>query len=627
MKKFSTFLALAAGLTLIFTLVSAEGGKGIIISPEEGNYNPLCTTLDKKALVDDEIVIGLEEGVNKKELKRLLSRLNIAKKRHSWKPGKFTVLKVKDLRVPVKRIVRKLQKVPGIAYAEQNGIAYAAMNPNDPYFSYQWHMTRIGMQNAWDESTGAGVVVAINDTGVKQSLEDLAQTSFTAGYDFINNDNDPTDDHGHGSHVCGTVAQSTNNSVGVTGIAYNCTIMPVKVLNSGGSGSYTQIADGIYWAVDHGADIINMSLGGSSGSSTLQNAVNYAWNNGVVVVCAAGNSSTSAPFYPAAYPVCISVSAIHSGDGLAGYSNYGSTIDICAPGGDGTDRNGDGYMDGVLQNTFSGTSEGYYFYTGTSMASPHVAGVAALVKAIDPSLTNAEIRTILETTAEDLGTSGWDQYFGNGLVDAYAACLEAGGTPDTDPPVISNIQAVDITSTGARITWTTDEPATSVVYYGTTTGYGSSASTPGYTTNHSVELTGLNSETLYHYKVESTDSSDNTAQSGDNTFTTLPPSAEPEIYVFDITMQKQSFWIIYRASATITIKDTDGNVVPNATVYTSWSGKWTGTRSGATNSSGQVTLTTAWVWGNGTFTCTVTDVTHATMNYNPALNIETSDSI
>jgi serine protease len=605
MKKLSIFVTLVVSFTLLFAIpVAAE-----------------------EEYVADEVVVQFKTDTEAAVVENLMKNLKMKKVKDSWKPGKFTVFKNDSPGRPLAQLIKALLKETNVANAELNYIARATLSPNDPYYSYQWHMTRIGMEDAWDESTGSGVTVAVNDSGVKQSLADLAQTNFVAGYDFINSDNDPTDDHGHGSHVCGTIAQSTNNSVGVTGVAYNCSIMPVKVLNASGSGSYTQIADGIYWAVDHGADIINMSLGGSSSSSTLQNACNYAWNNGVVVVCAAGNSSSSSPFYPAAYTVCISVSAINSADGLASYSNYGSTIDICGPGGDNVDRDGDGYIDGVLQNTFDSSGDGYFFYYGTSMASPHVAGVAALVWSIDSGLTNAEVRDILETTAEDLGTSGWDQYFGYGLVDAYAACLEAGGTPDITPPVISNVTAVNITDDSADIEWDTDENATSVVYYGLTTSYGSSETVGGYVKNHSVPLSGLAPDTLYHYKVESSDSSGNTSESGDYTFTTLPESAEPEMYVYDISMVKNSFWIIYRASATITIKDTDGNFVPNATVYTTWSGKWSGTRSGTTNSNGQVTLTTSWVWGNGTFTVTVTDVTHATLTYNPALNNETSDSI
>jgi hypothetical protein len=211
----------------------------------------------------------------------------------------------------------------------------------------------------------------------------------------------------------------------------------------------------------------------------------------------------------------------------------------------------------------------------------------------------------------------------------YAASYALPDTviPDTDPPVISNVDATDITSSTATITWTTDEPATSVVYYGTTTSYGQTESVSGYTTNHSVQLTGLAPDTLHHYKVESTDASSNTAQSGDNTFTTLPQGTTPEIYVYDISMQKFSWWIIYRAEGTITIRDTNGAVVPSATVYIQWSGKASGTDNGTTNSNGQVTFNSGWYWGNGTFTITVTNVTHATMQYNSSLNNETSDSI
>jgi hypothetical protein len=203
-----------------------------------------------------------------------------------------------------------------------------------------------------------------------------------------------------------------------------------------------------------------------------------------------------------------------------------------------------------------------------------------------------------------------------------------GGTiPDPDPPVISGVNAVDITDSTARIVWTTDEPADSLVHYGLTTSYGSTASSSSYVTSHSINLTGLSPATTYHYKVVSADPSSNTAESGDFTFTTQQQSQDPEIYVFDISMQKFSWWILYRAEATITIKDTDGNVVPNATVYIQWSGKASGTGSGATNASGQVTFNSGWKWGNGTFTITVTNVTHATLVYNSSLNNETSDSI
>ncbi|MCK5405638.1 MAG: S8 family serine peptidase, partial [Desulfobulbaceae bacterium] len=319
-----------------------------------------------------------------------------------------------------------MKKEKAVVSAQQNAYAYMLAVPNDTYYyPYQWHLTRIGLEEAWDATAGGGVVVAVVDTGVRQSLEDLAGTAFMSGYDFVNDDYDPTDDQGHGSHVAGTIAQTTNNNLGVAGVAYNSTIMPVKVLDKRGSGTYDDVANGIDYAVTNRADVINLSLGGSSSLDILEDAVNDAWEAGVVVVCAAGNENSSESFYPAAYANAISVTATGGNDALASYSNYGDTVDIAAPGGDIGDYNGDDYNDRILQNTFVRNKTGYYFFAGTSMASPHVAGVAALIKAVNPSLTNIDIRGILEDTAEDLGAERWDSSFGYGLVDAAAAVAAA----------------------------------------------------------------------------------------------------------------------------------------------------------------------------------------------------------
>ncbi|HKK20566.1 MAG TPA: S8 family serine peptidase [candidate division Zixibacteria bacterium] len=362
----------------------------------------------------------------------------------------LTILKSSDIshytlvQVPsgksVDDMVAALNKDPNVEYAEPNYIYHAFMTPNDTYYSpYQWDLPQIHMPAAWDQSTGSGVVVAVIDCGVAYEnygsyakAPDLAGTNFVAGYDFVNNDSHPNDDEGHGTHVSGTIAQTTNNNLGCAGVAYNCSIMPVKVLNSQGNGTLTDIADGINWATSHGAKVINMSLGGPSGSSTLQSAIVNAYNAGVTIVCAAGNAGTSAPQYPAAYSQCISVSAVRYDRTIASYSSYGSTIDICAPGGDVTvDQNGDGYGDGILQNTFAApnySSFGYYFYEGTSMASPHVAGVAALLIAkAGGSLSPSQVRAALQNTADDLGASGWDQYYGYGEVNADAALQSISG--------------------------------------------------------------------------------------------------------------------------------------------------------------------------------------------------------
>ncbi len=253
---------------------------------------------------------------------------------------------------------------------------------------------------------------------------DFANTNFIAGYDFVNDDTHANDDDGHGTHVAGTIAQTTNNNLGVAGIAFNTTIMPIKVLGADGSGTYDQVTDGIYYAADNGAKVINMSLSGPA-ATILEDAVVDAYDSGVTVVAACGNSNASSCEYPAGYDnYVIAVGATQYDQTRAPYSNYGSTLDLVAPGGNtGIDQNSDGYADGVLQQTFSDTpiDWGYWFYQGTSMASPHVAGVAALLLAKDPSLTPSEIRNVLQSTAEDLGATGWDQYYGYGLVDAQAA--------------------------------------------------------------------------------------------------------------------------------------------------------------------------------------------------------------
>lgn len=309
--------------------------------------------------------------------------------------------------------------------------------PNDPQYKYQWHMRQIGMPEAWKLADGNGVIVAVLDTGVGYEdygkfhvLPDLKGITFVKPYNFINNTTHAGDDHGHGSHVTGTIAQVTHNGIGVTGVARNVKIMPLKVLSAGGSGSVAGIADAIRYAADNGAKVINMSLGGAFPSRVLKKAVEYAYKKGVVVVCAAGNESRGKVGYPAAYPGAIAVAATQYDETTTFYSNYGKDIDIAAPGGNTrVDQNGDGMPDGVLQNTIvigDPTKDDYFGYMGTSMASPHVAGVAALI--VGEGVTDPDmVEKILKDTArkpkneKDYST---DKY-GAGIIDAPAAVLKA----------------------------------------------------------------------------------------------------------------------------------------------------------------------------------------------------------
>jgi serine protease len=326
-----------------------------------------------------------------------------------------------------------------VEYAELNHIIRVFFVPDDPYFHYQWNFYNgvtggIQTEQAWSIETGdPNVIVAVIDTGIAyenygiyKQAPDLAETLFVPGYDFVNDDNHPNDDNGHGTHVTGTIAQSTNNDIGVAGIAYGCSIMPVKVLDANGAGDYFTVTEGIYYAVDNGAMVINMSLGATSSSTTLENALAYAYQNGVTVVCAAGNDyqNGNPVEYPAAYDdYCIAVGATRYDNQRAPYSSTGSYLDVVAPGGDMlVDQNGDGYPDGIVQQTFSVDTNNfaYYFFQGTSMATPHVSGVAALL--ISHGVKGPDnVRQAIQTTATDLGAAGWDPEYGWGLVNAEAA--------------------------------------------------------------------------------------------------------------------------------------------------------------------------------------------------------------
>jgi serine protease len=328
--------------------------------------------------------------------------------------------------------------------------ALSAPTGTDPMRGQQWDFSKIHVADAWAKSTGAGVTVAVIDTGVDATHPDLAGQVLT-GYDEISGTvGGNTDPNGHGTHVAGTIAALTGNGVGVSAIAPDTRILPIRVLGSDGSGYMSDAANGIVYAADHGAEVINMSLGSEQQDSSVTTAITYARSKGVVVVAAAGNerSSGSPVSYPAADPGVIAVAATDSNDNVASYSNQGSYVDVAAPG-------------SAILSTYPTAlaSSGYNTLYGTSMASPHVAAVAALLKAYNPELTPDQVEQALESSAVDLGTAGKDSDYGYGRIDAAAAL--AAVTPATTAPATSAATTAATTSPATTSPTTTTAPTTS----------------------------------------------------------------------------------------------------------------------------------------------------------------------
>ncbi len=346
-------------------------------------------------------------------------------------------------------LVEMLNADPRVDYAEPDYIYWAFGAPNDPHFSKQWaHTERMQSAAAWDISTGSNtVMIAVIDTGIDETHPDLA-AKIVAGYDFVENDANPHDLNGHGTHVAGIAAAIANNSVGVAGMSWGARIMPVRVLNAVGSGTNSGITNGITWAYQHGAKVLNLSLGGPTYSTSMQDAVTAATNAGSLVIAAMGNCraagvgcpTANPTAYPAAYSNVVAVAATNLNDTYAYYSQYGSHCDIAAPGGAMTYLHDPGGIYSTLPTysvdmTGDGFSLNYDYLQGTSMATPYVSGLAALIWSVTPSFTPAQVQQVMETTAVDLGAPGWDATYGHGRINALAALQSISLTAPTLSPI------------------------------------------------------------------------------------------------------------------------------------------------------------------------------------------------
>lgn len=393
---------------------------------------------------------------------------------------------------------------PQVVYAEPDSIGHAFAVPNDPSYNLQWglynngsnpvgHPGKVGAdidaQKAWDIQKGSSnVVVAVLDTGVDWDHPDLSARIWSntdeipgngidddhngyiddvRGWDFANNDNNPMDDNGHGTVNAGIIGADTNNGVGIAGVDWHCQLMPVKVLDNTGWGLYSWWAKGLQYAADNGAKVISMSMGGQGANDTLKAAVDYAYGLNCVICASMGNDNSNTVYYPAAYPNVIAVGAVDTDDtrcvppdwqpfGMPnGGSNYGSHIDVVAPG---------NWIYSTVWNN------NYQYWAGTSMACPYVSGLASLLFAQVPTLTNVQVYHIITSTADDQvgkpseDTPGWDQYYGYGRINAYKA-LTYVTTPELEIGQI--LGGTGITAKLTNIRWTA---ATSISWNISVTG-------------------------------------------------------------------------------------------------------------------------------------------------------------
>ncbi len=352
----------------------------------------------------DEILIRFRKSASTAEINQCLfpsdaESISVIEEIGVW------VIQVPDGRVA--EAIAAISACPQSRYAEPNFMAFATdITPADPNFAFQYGLKNIRAPQGWNYSTGStSVTIAILDTGVELAHPDLA-SKIVPGYDFIDDDAIPQDDNlqSHGTHVAGIAAASSNNGIGVAGVSWGARIMPVKVLGQLGVGPLSGVAEGIIWATNQGAQVINLSLGSVNDSQALRDAVNYAHQRGVILVAAAGNSAGTI-LYPALYPPVIAVGAVDSNDSHMPNSNTGEALDLMAP--------------GLL--IYSTTRNGYGYNSGTSMAAPHVSGLAAVLYGIPGNGSSALVESQMKTSAKDLGAAGFDYEYGFGLIQMDSA--------------------------------------------------------------------------------------------------------------------------------------------------------------------------------------------------------------
>lgn len=319
----------------------------------------------------------------------------------------------------------KLRRSGKFKFVELDMAVAPSATVSDPGFGNSWGATKIGAPTAWDDSTGAGIVVAVLDTGVYAGHPDLAG-QVIAGWNAYDNNTDTADVYGHGTKVAGVVAMAANNGIGSAGVAHDASIMPIRISDLNGTGYYSTTANGLYWAADHGARVANISYNGMAGSAAVVAAADYLRGKGGVVVLSSGN--TGAASTTAASDKLLVVGATDSNDVVASFSTYGPNVDLSAPG------------VGIYTTTYGG---GYANASGTSFACPMTAATVALMFGANPALAAADVETILFDTARDLGAPGRDDYYGYGRIDAAVAAALTATAQDNSAPAVSVVDPLE----------------------------------------------------------------------------------------------------------------------------------------------------------------------------------------
>jgi thermitase len=377
-----------------------------VFSTNHSSHKP--NSREKSHYVEKEIVVRFQTDPSPEQLTKIKKEIQAQKIN---KVGYTYVFTTDQMNTP--DLMKYFQKWP-IVYAEPHflyitnqQVINEKFTPNDQFFlKYQWNLPMIETIKGWLLNRGnEEIAVAIVDTGIDLQHPDIAP-HLLPGQNIIDEQLPPDDDLGHGTHVAGVISALTNNDLGIAGMSWFNKVMPIKVLDQHGAGSTYAVAMGIIWATDHGAKVINLSLGNYADSAFLHDAIKYAYDHDVVMIAASGNDNSDRPSFPAAYPEVLAVGATDDKKKLATFSNYGDYVDVVAPGVN-------------IASTYPKSQ--YAALSGTSMASPHVSALAALIRSTNPTLTNVQVYNIIRQSSEDLGLPGKDSHYGYGLIDVKQA--------------------------------------------------------------------------------------------------------------------------------------------------------------------------------------------------------------